>query len=81
MNQTERCREWFPVEMTMREDLPGDKVFVFVTDGEYVDVGCFDFDDCLWTTALGFVDPDQITHWMEIPSPGELAPFFVPTYK
>ncbi len=78
MNKTEKRREWFPVEMTIKEDLPGDKVPVFVTDGEYVDVGCFDFDDSLWITALGFVDPDHITHWMEIPSPGELASFFVP---
>ena len=81
MKETEKHLEWFPVEMTCFEDLPPDKTSVFVTDGECVDIGSFDFDDGLWTTALGFVDPDSITHWMEIPGPQALGSFFVPMYE
>ena len=61
--------------ISCEEDLPGDGDLVLVTDGTNIDVGFFESDDGLWMCEMDLIDPDTITHWMEIPEADEIGEF------
>lgn len=41
---------------------------IMVTDGEYIDVGHYDYEHNVWETYGRYINSDKITHWMPLPS-------------